>query len=151
MINGNLRINQTLCFKSIFPEGKGQLVMLRFIDTETTAVKKVVSAVSGSKEIDMGFANELKNKITDWVDVDFPVRGRIVSISGDKCRINLGQMHGLSKGDRLEVINEIPEGSGFYEVAGEIEINEAGNDTSWAIIAKNTDSLKEEDKVRWKK
>ncbi|MBI5196386.1 MAG: CHAT domain-containing protein [Nitrospirae bacterium] len=135
---------------NIIPDKKGQTIMLRFIDTETTAIKKVISAESPDREINKDNISNIGRQIVDWVKEDFPVRGRLVSITGDKCQINLGQMHGIKKGDRLDVINESPKDSGRYKVIGEIEISESEKDKSQAVVLSRTDSIKEGFKVRAK-
>lgn len=136
---------------SIVPDKKGLVVVLRFIDSETTAVRKVISAEASSEEIDRDIVNKLGTGIVDWVRADFPLQGRIISLSGDKCQVNLGQMHGLKRGDRLEVISEAPKGSGSYIVTGEIEISEAGKDKSWASMPGNAERIKKAGLIREKR
>jgi hypothetical protein len=141
---------QVIVTGKIISEGREDIAILRFVDTETTAVKKVLSAEysSGNMRTDL---EELKRKIITWVNTDYPLKGRIISISGDRCQINLGQIHGLRKGDRLGVVNEIPNGSGVYSSAGEIEINEVGHDTSWGLINQSINPVQKNMKVKWKR
>jgi class 3 adenylate cyclase len=135
----------------IIGDKNGHTVILRGIDTETTAVKKVISAESTSKEIDRAIIDDIGKKITDWVSADFPLRGRILSLSGDKCSINLGNMHGLKKGDIMEVLNDPQKGAGNHIVTGEAVITEAGKYESWASVSGNTDMMKQGDRVREKR
>ncbi|MDH4232225.1 MAG: CHAT domain-containing protein [Nitrospirota bacterium] len=135
----SLRIGKVLSAKiivtgSILSDQKSQMVMLRLIDTETTAVRKVITAESPSGSIDKAFADSLAANIVDFVKTDFPLRGKVVALHGNSCEVNLGQAHGLGKGDRFEVVSEQRKGSGLYAVLGEIEISDVGKDASMASI-----------------
>jgi class 3 adenylate cyclase/CHAT domain-containing protein len=57
---------------SIMAEGNRQTVMLRLIDTETTAVRKVVSAEIKSKILDRETVKELGSQILDWAKTEYP-------------------------------------------------------------------------------
>jgi class 3 adenylate cyclase/CHAT domain-containing protein len=134
---------------SIMAEEKGRIVMLRFIDTETTAVRKVISVASPGK-IDGTAIQNLSGKIMEWARADFPVRGRIVSVAGGQCEVNLGQMHGVKKGDRLEVLAEQGKQGGMYAAIGEIEIGQVEQERSWAAIAGDKAGVRTGAKVRGK-
>ena len=56
---------------SIMADAKGQTVMLRLIDTETTAVRQVVSAETTGKTLDRQTAKELGRKILDWAKTEY--------------------------------------------------------------------------------
>ncbi|MBF0559733.1 MAG: CHAT domain-containing protein [Nitrospirae bacterium] len=133
---------------SIIPENKGQVVMLRCIDTETTAIRKVISIDITSGTVNRDSANKLATQIIEWVKSDFPVRGKIVSVSGGQCRINIGQTQGLKKGDLLEVVVETGKGSGIYTAVGQIEISQPGKDSSVALLQGKVGGIKEGMKVR---
>lgn len=60
---------------SIIAGKDGQTIMLRLIDTETTAIRKTVSAEAPKKEIDRETVNEISGKIIDWIRTDFPAAG----------------------------------------------------------------------------
>lgn len=151
----SLKIGKLLSAKlivtgSIMAEGKGQAVMLRLIDTETTAIRKSVSSESQKKEIDRELTNDLAKKISDFIKAEMPVRGKVVSVAGNVCTVNLGQAHGLKKGDRLEIVTEASKGSGIYVPAGELEISETGKDKSQAAVISTKNPLKEGARIRWK-
>jgi class 3 adenylate cyclase len=133
---------------SIMQDKSGQTVTLRMIDTETTAVRKVISAESKSADIDKEIAKDLAAKIVDWAKMDFPVQGRVVSVAGNIAKLNLGQIHGLKKGDKLEVISEVKKGSGLYASVAELEITEVAKDSSQAVAAGKADAVKKDAKVR---
>lgn len=133
---------------AVMPEKSGQTAILRLIDTETTEVRKMVSAQSPSKEIDKDFCNDLGQQIGAWARGEFPLKGRIVAVAGEQCTVNLGQAHGLKKGSRLEVVAEAKKGSGLYAVTGELVVSEVGKDTSVASIVSGGAALREKEKVR---
>jgi hypothetical protein len=57
---------------SIMAEGNRQTVILRLIDTETTAIRKVVSAETKTKIPDRETAKELGTQILDWAKTEYP-------------------------------------------------------------------------------
>jgi CHAT domain-containing protein len=128
---------------SIIPRDDKLIVILRCIDTETTEVKKVISAESSSTAIDREIIDSLGEQILHWVRNDFPLQGRVVSVSGNTVQVNLGEINGLKKGDRLEVIGESLGDPGIHIVIGEVEINEVGENKSRASIKGDTDVIKE--------
>jgi class 3 adenylate cyclase/CHAT domain-containing protein len=146
---GKLLSARVIVTGSIIPDDKGQTIILRFIDTETTAVKKVISLAAPSKQIDPGVIQGLSGKIIEWSKADFPLRGRIVSVSGDQCEINIGQAQGVKKGDRMEVLHEQDKG-GSYTPLGEIQVKEAEQGKSWASVAGSKEAAKVGAKVREK-
>jgi len=133
---------------SIISDKKNSMVILRCIDTETTAVRKVISAEAASGEIDMGLVNDLGGKIAGWVRTDFPLQGRVLSMSGDKCEINLGRAHGLEKGVRFEILIKNEQGK---SIAGEIVVQDVGDDRSWAAVKNVKMQLKDGAMIREKK
>jgi hypothetical protein len=132
----------------IIPNGEGSTIILRAIDTETTAVKKVISIDTVKSDIDSFVIDSLSRNIIEWIRSEFPLRGKITSLSGKNCQINLGQVHGLKAGDKLEILNVSSETSDFHVAIGEIEISEVGKDKSTALINGPLDMIKEGFKVR---
>ena len=59
---------------NIIPDKNTQTIVLRFIDTETTAIKKVISEETSSKEIDSKTIDRLGAQIIDWVKAEYPVK-----------------------------------------------------------------------------
>jgi len=147
-----LKIGKVLSAKvivtgSIISDKGQQTVMLRMIDTETTVVKKMISAES--KAIDKEMAGSLGTKIMDALKAEYPLQGKVTSVSGDRYEINLGQAHGLKKGDRLEVVEAVGKG-GLHAAVGEIEIAEAGRDSSLGTLTSKKGEVKSGAKVREK-
>lgn len=135
---------------SLMKAGNGQIVSLRIIDTETTAVKKVITAQSPSGEIAGEQLSALGKQIADWLKEEYPVRGAIQSIAGENIRINLGKSNGLKKGVRLEVVQEAKKGSGIYAVTAEADVKELEKNSAVAAIIGKAVSIKEGDRVRVK-
>jgi class 3 adenylate cyclase/CHAT domain-containing protein/curli biogenesis system outer membrane secretion channel CsgG len=148
---GRLLSARIIITGSIIAEKNASMIILRCIDTETSEIKKVISAESSSGEIDRNVIDDIGRKIIDWVRSDFPLQGRIVSVSGDTYGVNLGQVHGLKNGDRLELVQEARKGSGMYAVTGEVELHEVGKNRSSASNPGAKFLIKEGDRVREKK
>ncbi|HEY4744483.1 MAG TPA: CsgG/HfaB family protein, partial [Desulfuromonadaceae bacterium] len=135
---------------TVMPESGGQSAIIRLIDTETSAVGKMVSAQSPGKEAGSELCGDLGRQIGEWAKAEFPLRGRIITVAGQQCKVNLGSAHGLKKGARLEVVTEAKKGSGIYTVTGELEVSEVGKDTSVATIATTGANVAEKEKIRIK-
>ncbi len=147
---GKLLSARIMIIGSILAEKKGLAVILRFIDTETTAVRKVLTVDVPSGSIDSAVAQGLATNINAWVKTDYPVQGRVTALSGETCMLNVGQAHGLKKGDHLEIVKEAKKGTGLYAVTGELEIIEPQKDQSQARIVSKMEPIKEGLQVRMK-
>jgi class 3 adenylate cyclase len=115
---------------SVISGKKTRTVLLRFIDTETTLVRKVITAESDGPEMTKDFIDGMGTKIADFLKADLPLHGIITAVSDETCRVNLGQVHGLKKGDLLEVVKEQHKVPGLYLPVSEIEITEVAKDAS---------------------
>lgn len=135
---------------NLMPVADGQAVALRVIDTETTAVRKVVTAQSSTTEIEGEPLSAIGRQIADWLKEEFPVRGTIQAVAGESIRLNIGKAHGLRKGARLEVVREAKKGTGIYAVTGEAEVREVEKDSSVAAFIGKPGSIKQGDRVRVK-
>jgi len=147
---GKLLSARIMVTGGIITEKKGLTIMLRFIDTETSAVRKAVNLDTPTTTIDRDAAQGVAKAISDWAKADFPVKGRVTMMAGDTCMLNLGQDHGVKKGDHLEIVKEAKKGSGFYAATGEIEITEVQKDKSQAKIISKMEAVKEGTQVRGK-
>jgi tetratricopeptide (TPR) repeat protein/peroxiredoxin len=84
----------------------GTVLSLRLIDTETSALPKVVTrqfgpGISLSKEL-----NKLNREILKALVQKYPLRGFVVQVSGDRILINLGSKQGVVHGTTFEVLKE---------------------------------------------
>jgi len=147
---GKLLSARIMVTGSLVPEKKGMTVALRFVDTETTAVRKVITQDVPTQEIDRDTAQALAKDINEWVRADFPVQGRVTALAGETCMLNLGQAHGLKKGSRLEIVKEAKKGSGLYVAIGELEVTELQKDKAQAKIVSKQEAVKEGSQVRVK-
>ncbi len=83
------------------------LLSMRLIDSETTAVPKVIT-----KKIAPGTANleseiqELNRQILQTIVAKYPLRGFIVQASGEEALINLGSKQGVVLGTVFDVIED---------------------------------------------
>jgi class 3 adenylate cyclase len=147
---GKLLSARIMVTGGLIAEKKGMNISLRFIDTETTAVRKVMNIDAPSRDIDRDTAQNLAKSINEWVKTDFPVRGRVTTLAGETCMVNVGHAHGLKKGDRLEIVKEAKKGTGMFAVTGELEIIELAKDKAQARIVSKMEVVKEGVQVRGK-
>jgi tetratricopeptide (TPR) repeat protein len=157
-----LRLGKVLAAKligtgSIFYTPNGSLLNMRLIDTETTAVPKVlnkqfVSMISMDKEL-----NELNREILKTIIQKYPLQGYVVQADGDRILVNLGSKQGVILGTRFEVLGT----PGTIEYKGkilkgtakpvaEIEITEVQDDFSYGRIVQKDKPPERDDKVREK-
>lgn len=147
---GKLLSARIMVTGSIIPEQTGMTIALRFIDTETTAVRKVLTIDAETKNIGREVGKNVADGINAWVKEDFPIRGRVVSLTGDTCFLNLGTAHGLRKGDRLEIVQEAKRGTGLYVAMGEVEVTETAKDSAQARIISKSTAVKKGTQLRIK-
>ena len=74
------------------------------------------AAESLLEDIDKDTAQALARVINEWVKADFPVRGRVTTLAGETCMVNLGQAHGLVvvKGAQEDVGRGQPQAEGGH-------------------------------------
>jgi hypothetical protein len=134
---------------SIIHDKKDKTVTLKLIDTETTQIRAVMSDETSSGELDKGTIYKLGMEVINWVRSEYPLKGIISAKDGNKCQITLGEIYGLKKGDRLDVVREFSKGDPPY-VIGEVEITSTEREKSWAIILNDLSSIRKGDRVREK-
>lgn len=136
----------------------GTFLNMRLIDTETSAIPKVVtkqfaSDVSFDKEI-----GKLNREILKAIIETYPLRGYVVQVSaGDQVMINLGAKQGVVLGTKFDVIEEQApiEYKGKLlrsapKTIGQIEIVRVEPDLSYARILNQERALKTDDKIKEK-
>jgi hypothetical protein len=148
---GRLLSAQIIIFGSIIPDDSEQTIVLKCIDTETTQVRKVINVINKGTNIDPNSINHICTQISEWVKIDFPLQGRILSLSGDTCIVNLGEIHGLKEGDRLEVLPDQGKGVADKRVSAEVKVEQVGKDSSSATIVKKEGKILKGNRVREKK
>lgn len=157
-----LRLGRVLAAKligtgSVFHTPNGSLLNMRLIDTETTAVPKVLNkqfASSAGMEKEL---NELNREILKAVMQKYPLQGYVVQADGDTILINLGLKQGVVLGTRFEVLGAAKtieyKGKilkGTAKPVAEIEITDVQEDFSYGKIIQKEQTPERDDKVREK-
>lgn len=81
------------------------LANLRFIETETTAIKCSVSAFVKEGDADR-VASELGAAISVRLRGEYPLQARIASVSGQDIAINIGRQSGVAQGMEFELLQD---------------------------------------------
>ena len=132
----------------------GTLLSMRLIDTETSAIPKVIN-----RQFEVGPAltkevHQLTRTILKSVIETYPLQGYLVRAADDQVMVNLGKNQGVVLGTQFEVIEE--QESIEYKgkklrpaprSVGKIEIVTVEPDLSYAKILKKDRALKQDDKV----
>ena len=90
---------------AISAQGNSLNAAVRAIDTETTQLAMVKSELSTSPPNPTQWASAIANSVVATVKDKFPLKGRIVSVDGERAIINLGKKHGLTAGQTFNVIS----------------------------------------------
>jgi hypothetical protein len=132
-------------------EGGKAVLMLKFIDTETTEVRKMMTIEAKGKEIDKPAIADLAGQVGTWVKEEFPVQGKVTAVTANQCKLNIGRQHGLKKGDVIEAVMENGKGSGIYTVLAELQLSEVDKTSATAQTKGDGKGLEKDVKVRLKK
>ena len=115
---------------SMVREKKNWLVSLRFIETETTAIKASLSTMlTGTKMVEV--ADELAARVADKLRRTYPLQAVVSSVDGEKGVINIGSQSGVAKDMRFNALDEhdIPLGQVTVVAVGKAESRiQAGED-----------------------
>ncbi len=130
------------------------LLSLRLIDTETSAIPKVVTKEIDSKVALSAYLNQLNRELLKAIIEQYPLKGYLVQASGDRVMLNIGQSQGVVPGTRFEVIEEQEpvkyKGKTLQaapKTIGEVEIVSVEPDLSYARVLREERSFKQDDKV----
>jgi tetratricopeptide (TPR) repeat protein len=91
---------------SLFYLPQGTLLSFRLIDTETTAIPQVATRQLGSQMSLEKDLFDLNREILKTVIMKYPLRGYLVSVTGDQAMVNLGSKQGVVMGTKFEVLEE---------------------------------------------
>jgi tetratricopeptide (TPR) repeat protein len=158
----SLRLGKVLAAKiigtgSFYHLPGGTLLNMRLIDTETSAIPKVVTrqfnlGASLDKEI-----FNLNREIIKTIILKYPLRGYVVQTSGDTILINLGSKQGVVLGTRFDVLEDqepIEYKGKLLQSApksvAQIEVNQVEPDLCHARIVKQESEIHRDDKVQEK-
>jgi len=118
---------------SLYRDGNSVQVNLKFIETETTALRVALSRTfPRSTPLDT-MAGEIASGILDKIEQRYPLRGEVVSVQGrDDVRVNLGRGVGLRQGALLDVLRPGQTDPGM--VLTRLRVLSVGEDDSLARI-----------------
>ena len=131
------------------------LLSLRLIDTETTAIPKVVNRklAAGALNIDEE-TEKVTQEILRTVIQKYPLHGYIVQVTGDQAILNIGTKQGVVMGTTFEAIEEGKvitykgkELKGMPQTVARLEVVQVDEDMSVVSILDTTRPLQQDDKV----
>lgn len=132
----------------------GSLLSMRLIDTETSAIPKVITREFGIGPSLVKEIHYLTREILKAVIQTYPLRGYLARVSDDQVMINLGKNQGVVLGTQFEVIEEQDaveykgkKLQGAPKSLGKIEIVSVEPDLSYARVLNKNRALKQDDKV----
>jgi tetratricopeptide (TPR) repeat protein len=106
-----LRLGRVLAAKligtgSLIYLPSGTLLSLRLIDTETSALPKVITRqITPGAGLEKEF-DRLYQEILETITTKYPLRGYVVQTTGDKILLNLGRKQGVIEGIKFDVLEE---------------------------------------------
>ncbi len=132
------------------------LLSMRMIDSETTAVPKVVTRKITPNGLDIDKDMQAINRtILNAVIAKYPLQGFIVQASGKEAIINLGANQGVVQGTVFEVIEEGrtikykgKEMKGLPVIIGKVQVARVEPDMCSVQIIEQTRPLKKDDKIK---
>lgn len=89
----------------ITSQGNATSASMRAIDTETTQLAMVRSERAVGAPDPAQMASTIAQAVAATVKAKYPLKGRIVSVDGERAIINLGRKHGLSAGQSFNVLS----------------------------------------------
>jgi len=121
---------------SIVQMGSKSMLTLKFIETETTRVIVAFSkGIEQSKDMD-ALMKKIAQEAISKLKKEYPLRGKITSIEGDKVTINIGSDEGVRKGLSMRILGKNKE-----EEMGFIEITSVNPSQSQAKVIKKIKDL----------
>ncbi len=157
-----LRLGKVLAAKligtgSLYFLPNGTLLSLRLIDTETSAIPKMVNKQFNLQTFLEKELFGLNREILRTIIAKYPLRGYLVDAAGNQVIINLGSKQGVVLGTKFEVLEEqkpIKYKGKRLQVRpkpiAEIEVVQVEPDLSYGKVVKEEKSVKRDDKVQEK-
>ena len=140
---------------SIYHLPSGSLLSLRLIDTETSAIPKVInrqlaSSISFKKDL-----HQLNRGILTTIILNYPLQAYVVDVTGQQVLLNLGSRQGVVLGTKFNVIEERKpieyKGKKLYSEPGivaRVEVTKVEPDFCYANIKNQTRPIKRDDKLK---
>lgn len=145
---GRIAAARLIATGSINRYGKDVQVSIRLIETETTAVKVTVME-SAEKETGIdALAEEVARRVIEKLEVQYPLRGKIISLESEELVLNIGADQGVTPGITMKVLAEVnpvqlegrlivPQG----REVGKIEITSVESSLAYAKILEKDDDI----------
>jgi len=151
---GNVLAAKIIVTGSIYYLPQKTLLSLRLIDTETSAIPQVTTWQISGGSLDRELF-KLNREILKTVILKYPLKGYIVTESGDQFIINLGANQGVVTGTKFDVIEEHEpveyKGrllNGSPKTIGSFEVITVEPDMSTVKVIKTDRPFKTDDKIR---
>ena len=157
-----LRLGKILAAKligtgSVYFMANQTVLSMRLIDTETSAVPKVITKkVSSLNQLEQELL-WLDREVLKTIMKEYPLCGYVIDVTRDQVMINIGSKHGVVQGTTFEVLEDqepIKHRGRTIQPApksiAEIEITQVEDDLCYARVLNQERSLKRDDKVREK-
>lgn len=134
------------------------MLNMRLIDTETTAISKVVTKKLAPDALNLENEMEwLNREILQTIIHKYPLQGFIVQVSGDQAILNIGAKQGVVLGSTFEAIEEGEpikykgkKLKGLPKTIGKLEVVMVEPDMCSVRILEQSRPLQRDDKVREK-
>ncbi len=130
------------------------LMNLRLIDTETSAIPKVVTNTLNANTPLSTYIHQLNRELLKTIIEQYPLKGYVVQVTGDRVMLNIGHSQGVVQGTRFQVIEDqkpIKYKGKTLEadprIIGEIEVVSVETDISYGRMIDTERSLEQDDKV----
>ena len=130
------------------------LLRMRLIDTETTAIAKVINQDIGTDDRFEDNVNSINRELLATVIKEYPVKGFVVTNKGGNLMINVGSNQGVVTGTKFNIIEEQAaiEYKGKQlkaspKIVGEIEVTATELDFSNARIVRQDRPVVTDDKI----
>jgi uncharacterized caspase-like protein/TolB-like protein len=151
---GQILVSRLIGTGDVASIGKDKYAVdLQMIDTETTELKVNLSeSLDGSDKI-LAVADKSASDILDQLERDYPLKGKIVAVEGDRVVVNLGSSAGATVGTRMNAVSEKPITADGQVIAtelvkiGSIEITHVQENGSFAKVLDHAGALSKGTKV----
>ncbi len=157
-----LRLGKVLAAKligtgSLYYLPDSTLLNLRLVDTETSAIPKVITRQLNTQLALQKELHALNRDILKTIIMKYPLQGFVVQVNSGEALINLGTDQGVVLGTRFDVIEEVKpivykgkKLQGEPQAVGQIEIVRVEPSLSYGRIVQQTRQLKTDDRIREK-
>ena len=157
-----LRLGRVLAAKiigsgSIFYLPGGNILSLRLIDTETSAVPKIINRQFGPSPSLDSELNLLNHEILTAIMQKYPLQGYIIQTGSDQILINLGSKQGVSLDTKFDVLKEKEpikyKGKILHpapEAVALLQVVQVEPDLSYARILSQQSPIARDDKIKEK-